>query len=412
MSKRNVYSFLMVAVLLPMVAILLGGADVQGCTSAVVSGRVTASGRPLLWKLRDTEKLEHRLQYFSDGKYAYVGLVNADSTASTMVWGGCNSAGFAIINTAAFNTNAGDTTKFTDQEGVVMKEALMECATLADFEAFLSRRKRPWGLNANFGVIDAQGGAAYYETDNNKFEKFDVNDIHVAPRGFLVRTNYTFTGTPNVGYGFIRYATAEREMSEAQTRGVLDRSLFTERLARNLSNSMTGDDYTSSESGRLSGEMINSSDFLCRYGTASNIVVEGVKRGDDPAGSTLWTTIAFPLTCVSLPAWPSLKNVLPSCAVAQGGRELPELSRWALRGMKKIYPITRGSGQRYMDLAAFRNRIDGGIGGRVEKMERELGSRYARMVKEWRKGKPVKEDVVRFYEWLDAYLKEEYSAME
>ena len=251
MSKRNVYSFLIVAVLLPMVAILLGGADVQGCTSAVVSGRVTASGRPLLWKLRDTEKLENRLQYFSDGKYAYVGLVNADSTASTMVWGGCNSAGFAIINTAAFNTNAGDTTKFTDQEGVVMKEALMECATLADFEAFLSRRKRPWGLNANFGVIDAQGGAAYYETDNNRFEKFDVNDIHVAPRGFLVRTNYTFTGTPNVGYGFIRYATAEREMSEAQTRGVLDRSLFTERLARNLSNSMTGDDYTSSESGRL-----------------------------------------------------------------------------------------------------------------------------------------------------------------
>ena len=158
--------------------------------------------------------------------------------------------------------------------------------------------------------------------------------------------------------------------------------------------------------------MINSSDFLCRYGTASNIVVEGVKRGDDPAGSTLWTTIAFPLTCVSLPSWPSLKNVLPSCAVAQGGRELPDLSRWALRGMKKIYPITRGSGQRYMDLAAFRNRIDGGIGGRVEKMERELGSRYARMVKEWRKGKPVKEDVVRFYEWLDAYLKEEYSAME
>lgn len=381
----------------------------KGCTSAVVSGKATPDGKPLLWKLRDTDNLKNRLQYYNDGKYGYVALVNSDSTAATMVWAGCNSAGFAIMNTASFNTNAGDTTKFADQEGVVMKEALMECATLADFEAFLNRRPKPWGLNANFGAIDAQGGAAYYEADNNRFVKFDANDPHVAPHGFLVRTNYTYTGTPNVGYGFIRYATAERIISDAQARGAISRSLFSDRLARDLSNSLTGDDQNWAVSAKRSGDMKNASDFLCRYGSASNIVIEGVRRGEDPAGSVVWAAIAFPLTCVTVPAWPSLGGVLPSCAAARRGGEEADLSRWALKGMAKIYPINRGSGLRYMDLAAYRNAIDGGIAPRVEKMEREVEARSVAMSRGWKGEVPVKRDVEDFYKWLDDFLQKEYT---
>lgn len=380
-----------------------------GCTSAVVSGKATVDGKPLLWKLRDTDHLKNRLQYFSDGKYGYVGLVNSDSTAATMVWGGCNSAGFAIMNTASFNTNAGDTTKFTDQEGVVMKEALMECATLADFEAFLSRRPHPWGLNANFGVIDAQGGAAYYETDNNRFVKFDANDPRVAPHGFIVRTNYTFTGTPNVGLGFIRYTTAERIILDAQARGAISRSLFTDRLARDLSNSLTGDDLNGVQSAKRRGDMKNASDFLCRYGSASNIVIEGVRKGDKPSGSVVWTAIAFPLSCVNVPAWPALAGVLPATVAAQRGSKEADLSRWALKGLKKIYPISRGSGQRYMDLAVYRNAIDGGIAPKIEEMEREVETRCEKMVRAWKGGVPVRQDVEKFYGWLDGFLREGYT---
>ena len=54
---------------------------------------------------------------------------------------------------------------------------------------------------ANFGVIDAQGGAAYYETTNFSFTKIDANDPVVAPFGYLIRTNYSFTGTADDGYG-------------------------------------------------------------------------------------------------------------------------------------------------------------------------------------------------------------------
>lgn len=408
---RNLNLLLLSRVALLLVG-LMGYASLRpglGCTSAVVSGKATVNGRPLLWKLRDTEHLKNRLQYYSDGKYGYVALVNADSTSATMVWGGCNSAGFAIMNTASFNTNAGDTARFTDQEGVVMKEALMECATLADFEAFLLRRPHPWGLNANFGVIDAQGGAAYYETDNNRFVKFDANDPRVAPHGYLVRTNYTFTGTPDEGYGFIRYATAERIIADARARGAISRSLFTDRLARDLSNSLTAADYNGAVSGKACGDMINSSDFLCRYGTASNIVIEGVAKGGVPTGSTVWTAIAFPLACVSVPAWPALAKVLPACAAARRGGQEADLSCWALRGLAKIYPISRGSGSRYMDLAAYRNAIDGGIAARIDSMERGVEARCEQMVRGWRGRGPVRGDVEKFYDWLDAYLRDGYA---
>ena len=34
------------------------------CTTAIVSGRLTADGRPLLWKNRDTDDLDNILKYF------------------------------------------------------------------------------------------------------------------------------------------------------------------------------------------------------------------------------------------------------------------------------------------------------------------------------------------------------------
>ena len=82
--------------------------------------------------------------------------------------------GFAIMNSASYNLNLQDTSKLKDNEGFVMKKALQSCATLQDFEALLKSLPKPMGVNANFGVIDANGGAAYYETSNYTFIKFNA----------------------------------------------------------------------------------------------------------------------------------------------------------------------------------------------------------------------------------------------
>ena len=86
---------------------------------------------------------------------------------------GNNETGFAVMNTASYNL-APDTAVYKDREGDVMTQALKECRVLADFESLLDRLPRPLGVQANFGAMDATGAAAYYETCDSGFVKFDV----------------------------------------------------------------------------------------------------------------------------------------------------------------------------------------------------------------------------------------------
>ena len=172
---------------------------IQPCTTAVVSGKATDDGRPLLLKNRDADVLQNRLVYFFDGRFKFIGLVNSTDKQNSEVWCGFNEAGFGIMNSASYNLKINDTTKLSDLEGRIMKLALETCATLEDFEKLLNDLPKPLGVEANFGVIDANGGAAYYETDNFKFIKYDVNDPAVAPNGYLIRTNFSVAGEDNKG---------------------------------------------------------------------------------------------------------------------------------------------------------------------------------------------------------------------
>ena len=127
------------------------------CTTAVISGKYTADGRPMIWKMRDSDYFKNKMMYFDDGKYNYIGLVNSEDIKGEQVWGGANSTGFSIMNSASFNVNLADTESKKDLEGLVMKQALQKCATLEDFEKFLNNLSKPMGLAAHFGVIDAKG---------------------------------------------------------------------------------------------------------------------------------------------------------------------------------------------------------------------------------------------------------------
>ena len=117
--------------------------QVLACTTFLISGKYTVDGKPILYKNRDTDEMQNSLAFFNDGKYKYIGLVNGTASWSKEVWGGYNEAGFAIINTAAYNNNIGDTTNLKDQEGVVMKLALQTCASIQDFENLLKSMHKP-----------------------------------------------------------------------------------------------------------------------------------------------------------------------------------------------------------------------------------------------------------------------------
>ena len=85
-------------------------------------------------------------------------------------------------------------------------------ATVEDFEHFIDTLSKPMGVEANFGVIDAQGGAVYYEMDNWKIRaKYDVNE---EPTGYRVVTNFTWKGREADRKGVDRYEKARSLLAE------------------------------------------------------------------------------------------------------------------------------------------------------------------------------------------------------
>lgn len=392
---------------LMLIGILFFACQVFACTTAIVSGKYTKDGRPILWKLRDTESFDNKLRFFSDGKYPYIGLINSEDEKGEMVWGGHNSTGFAIMNSASFNTNIGDTTSFKDQEGRIMKMALQKCATLEDFEKFLTNLPKPMGLNANFGVIDANGGAAFYETDNNHFVKYDANDPLAAPNGYIIRSNFSNMGKKDIGYGFIRYQTAVELFDCADAMGCLNVKTFIKSFSRSLKHSLVNKDYAEVIPQKKKGHFINSGDFICRHGSASAIVIEGVKKGEDPQLTTFWSMISFPLTTVAVPVWLTKEGRLPKTCSAKK-EECALLGYYGIKLKNECYPVVRSSGYKYMDLAAYQNSVDGGIKSRINQIEDVIISRGEEYLNKWRSGKIKDGDVADFYEWLDKYIEESY----
>lgn len=372
----------------------------NACTTAIVSGRFTEDGRPLLLKHRDSGFIQNKLMYFNDGKYSFIGLVNSVDSLGKEVWSGCNIAGFAIMNSASYNLKPGDdTTKLVDQEGVIMKKALQTCETIDDFKQLLEKWDKPMGVEANFGVIDAHGGAAYFECNNFSFTMIDANDSEAAPLGYLIRTNYSFTGEDDEGYGYIRYLTAENLFYQAKASNNLNYKFILQKVSRSLNHSLTKVDllvdYKPTVSARL---FVPFEDFIPRNSSVTSMVVHGVKPGEPPKQATIWTILGFPLTSVAIPAWVETGEQLPKILLEDETGKAP-LCELSLKLKEKCFPIKRGSGYKYINLSALFNEEGIGIMQQLKIVEDELIEKTKEKINKWRKlGHIPSEEAKNFYE--------------
>jgi hypothetical protein len=381
----------------------------QACTTVVISGKGTTDGRPIIYKNRDSGFVQNKLMTFNDGRFTYLGLVNSEDPVGKEIWAGVNSAGFAIMNSQSYNLNINDTTRLKDQEGVMMKEALRTCATLRDFENMLVQWPKPMGVEANFGVIDASGGAAYYETSNYSFDKIDVNDPAIAPSGYLIRTNYSFTGSADDGYGYIRYMTAASLLDQAEARHDLSCQFLLQKVSRSLKHSLQNIDLR--KTANLPADQphfVSFEDYIPRYSSVAAMAIQGVRAGEPAELSTAWTILGFPLCSVALPAWVAAAPLLPSILAADQSGQAP-LCQLALQLKKKCFPISRGSGYRYIDLAALINREGSGILQKLPEIENTLLKMSGRYLAEWRKaGKIDKNEVQDLYQTISDLVLNKY----
>jgi len=346
-----------------------------GCTVAVISGKATPDGRPLLWKNRDSTHPANRVMSFREEGYAFLGLVNSEDAEGKEVWAGVNSEGFCIMNSASYNVNVelkDDEERRKDEEGLFMKQALGECATVEDFERLLAATSGYRGLDANFGVIDAHGGAAFFEVDNQRHVRYDAGDPRVSPEGYIVRTNYSYSGTPHDGAGYIRFDRASKLFHEASSRDGVSSNWLLATASRDMVNGLTQVDPLAGPLPVYAGDrrFFYMSDSITRNTATATILFQGVKAGDDPAGTIMWTRLGHPLCSVALPLWVLAGDDMP--LVAGSAEENAPIDRFALYWWERLFPLRGGSRDRYLDLAPVVNRRGDGILPRLVTIEQEI----------------------------------------
>lgn len=382
--------------------------QISACTTAIISGKCTADGRPLLYKHRDTGALQNKLMTFTDGKYNYIGLVNSNDKVGKEVWGGYNSSGFAIMNSASYNLNNTEAGP-EEREGIVMKQALQQCATLADFEKMLETLPKPLYVNANFGVIDANGGAAYYETGDYEFKKFDANDPSVAPMGYIVRTNFSFSGERARDKGLSRYQAAEPLFYSASLTGTLSYRFLLQEVSRHLVHGLTGANlYDATPQDSHKPVFVAFRDYIPRYSTSSVIVVQGVKDKEPASLTSMWTILGSPLTTPAVPVWLNKDNIYPSVLFANETGNA-KICNWSLDLKKRLFPITRGEGNDYINMAALISADGNGILQKLRPIEDRILHNSDILYDIMRKGGYNPSKQKEFCDWVDQFVTESYN---
>ncbi len=329
---------------------VLQTAYLLACTSIIVAGKATLDGRPVMFKNRDTDCLDNRVERDQG--------VNAPKQSGE-VWTGINEAGFCIMNTASYNLkddNVPD--KKMDREGILMFEALGECATVDDFRAFLQNHKKPLGVEANFGIIDAHGGASYFEVNNQQFWEYDVNK---EPAGFRVVTNFSFAGRKEDYMGVERYKTATSIMND-YVRGhsigeyELKHDFLMNHFSRSYRHAVLGtpDDYCPA-----SGITVDQ-DFIPRRITSAAITVEGVRAGEDPAKTVMWTSLGYPATSPAIPLLVGTTDILPEYVKQFDKSGHSRISDYSNK-MKYnyIFPDKTSNGKRYVHVDVVQKGTEG-----------------------------------------------------
>ena len=402
----------MIRVCMVAMAMLCAIASTWACSSAVISGKVTPDGRPLLWKNRETGHLRNHMAYVKGEKYDFVANVNSDNfPAKKEAWIGSNTAGFALMNTQSYNLEKGDIADDDrgPKNGEVIYRALEICATVADFCHFLDTISKPSGIEANFGVIDAQGGAAMFEVDGHSYKIFDANDPNVAPHGYVARTNFSNGGELNVGYGYVRFLEVDRVLSKACAMGGITPQLIFTDIARSFRNNVLDIDLRSGNFNypKTSG-WFTDQDFIPRNNTTCSIVVQGVKKGENPDLTVLWTILGYPPTSVAVPLW--VKNNLPAMMSYDKKLEAAPLSAASLKlADEKVFHFKQGGGtSHYLHWENLHNLQGTGIMQRFMPIEKGIYEEALPVQQGfYQQGKVDVKAIDALYGRIDNYLKSE-----
>jgi hypothetical protein len=324
-------------------------AAAEECSAAVVSAAAGMDGRPILWKNRDTDALRNKLVFVDESPQPYLGICDAGDASGRRVFAGLNAAGFAIMNTVAYNLPL-PSGEARDFEGAIMADALRRCRSVEDFAAYLNDNRGPGlGSQANFGVLDATGGAALFEVHNHGFSRLDAQD---AAEKYLLVTNFSRSGEADAGRGYVRFERLNA-LFHADEDGKFGVAQVLQNFARDLQNPYLPrlDPASRAQLPAQTPYYVHTQQTIDRGSTAAAIVIHGVNRGQEPGAATLWVILGEPVCGIAVPLWVEAGTVP---AELNAGDTAP-INRESMRLKALLRPFKDSERVEYANLARLEN---------------------------------------------------------
>ena len=370
----------------------------EACTIVAVSGRITADGRPLLLKNRDSSTWDIKIKIGQGGRYTYLSQCFVPDGEALS---GYNEMGFSIVNSHSYNMpNTGG-----GWNAYIMQQALGKCATVDDFEHLLDALTKPIDVCANYGVMDAQGNVAIFEVSAYTYARYDADS---SSEGYLIRTNFSMsqdttglfqvlpTSTP-------RYQIASSFLEEAVSFGgsISKEDLFG--LTRRLVDSQGYDLRDIAPYDEDTYTPVFFKYYVPRRTTTSAMIIQGVLPGEMPQLTTAWTMLGSPLSTVTIPFL-----ITPSKTLPQKAKRGVDGKSWlANKGQQLKNSLFVNDTT--INLAKLYNLSSTGIMQKTIAIEKEVLRLGNELVDDMRINGLSNNDVATYYAWGDYYLEEQYN---
>ncbi len=273
--------------------------------------------------------------------------------------------------------------------------------------------QKPTRLEGNFGVIDAFGGAAYFELGNFTFKKYDANNPADAPNGYLIRTNYSFSGDTAVGGGYVRYVTISDAFEEALRSNHLDHCAIIKDGSRSLKHSLLGIDLNEySNVPENTPTLVFFNDYVPRNSTASTCVVQGIKPDENPLLCTMWSAVGFPMTTITIPVWLNKNVNLPVIVQYDDSLKDSPISNYSLKMKNKVFAYKLGiDSKNYIDVNQLINANGSGFMQKLIPFENQVMERSEKFLSDWRNANAYEnKQMEELYDWISKEIKNFYSS--
>ena len=91
-------------------------------------------------------------------------------------------------------------------------------------------------------------------------------------------------------------------------------------------------------------------DFIPRRSTSASIVVKGVKKGENPDLTIMWTILGYPPCGIAVPLFVAAGANQPAYMCKSKDSDHALMCDQALARRARIFPLKRGNGKNYFDI--------------------------------------------------------------